>query len=384
MPKIIRITTSPMALRHLLHGQMRYMKEQGFEVIMISADGKERAEVIEYESCAHIIVPMTRLITPFQDLSCLYQLIKIFKREKPDIVHTHTPKAGLLGMLAARICSVKIKIHTVAGLPLMVEKGFKFQLLKLVEKATYAAANHVWPNSYSLKNYIEKNYLAKSKKLDVIGIGSSNGIDLNKFDNNNLAENVLADVRDQINFSQGNIYLLFVGRMVTDKGISELVGSFKKLSKGNSKLQLILVGPFEAELDPLPHDILKEISLNPNIKHIPWSNNIAAFMAICDYFIFPSHREGFPNVLLQAGAIGIPVICSDISGNIDLITDHQTGRLFKCGDENALTQQLLQALNNDSQSLLMANNLSFYIHQNFDQQEIWRIIYEKYIELIKD
>ena len=130
--KLIRITTVPMSLLYLLPGQMDFMKKQGYEVLMISADGKELPDVIEREKCRHIIVPMTRKITPFQDLKCLLKLIKIFKTEKPDIVHTHTPKAGLLGMIAAKICFVKIRIHTVAGLPLMAETGFKYQLLKSI------------------------------------------------------------------------------------------------------------------------------------------------------------------------------------------------------------------------------------------------------------
>ena len=136
-----------MALSYLLPGQMHFMASHGFDVLMISADGKELPAVIEKEQCRHMIVPMTRKITPIQDLKCLFQLIRIFKKEKPDIVHTHTPKAGLLGMLAAKYCGIKVRIHTVAGLPLMVEKGFKYQLLKFIEKLTYAAASQVWPNS---------------------------------------------------------------------------------------------------------------------------------------------------------------------------------------------------------------------------------------------
>jgi hypothetical protein len=160
-----------MALRYLLPGQMNFMAANGFEVLMISADGKELAEVIEKEQCRHIIVPMTRKITPFRDLGCLFKLIRIFRKERPDIVHTHTPKAGLLGMLAAKICGVKTRIHTVAGLPLMVETGFKYRLLKFIEKLTYAAANHVWPNSNSLMQFISENNLCKQNKLQIIAKG---------------------------------------------------------------------------------------------------------------------------------------------------------------------------------------------------------------------
>ena len=163
LKKLIRITTVPMALRYLLPGQMQFMQQHGFDVLMISADGPELSEVIKNEGCRHVIVPMTRKITPWQDLKCLYSLVKIFKKEKPDIVHTHTPKAGLLGMLAAKLSGVKVRIHTVAGMPLMVEKGFKLKLLTFIEKLTYWAANHVWPNSGSLYNYITQHRLTTQK-----------------------------------------------------------------------------------------------------------------------------------------------------------------------------------------------------------------------------
>ena len=169
-----------MALRYLLPGQMHFMCNNGFDVLMISADGKELAAVIENEKCRHIIVPMTRKITPFQDLTCLIRLIKIFRKEKPDIVHTHTPKAGLLGMLAAKICGIKTRIHTVAGLPLMAETGIKYQLLHFIERLTYSAANQVWPNSQSLMNFIAQKKLCKPTKLKMIGKGSSNGININR------------------------------------------------------------------------------------------------------------------------------------------------------------------------------------------------------------
>ena len=170
-----------MALRYLLPGQMHFMATNGFDVLMISADGKELADVIAHEKCRHLIVPMTSKITPLQDVKCLFQLVNILRKEKPGIVHTHTPKAGLLGMLAAKICGVKVRIHTVAGLPLMVETGFKYQLLKFIEKLTYGAATQVWPNSNSLMQVITKNKLCKATKLKIIGKGSTNGININRF-----------------------------------------------------------------------------------------------------------------------------------------------------------------------------------------------------------
>lgn len=384
MPKIIRITTSPLALKYLLSGQMKFMKGKGFEVIMISADGKEVKDVIKSEGCKHVIVPMTRRITPLKDFICLVQLIRIFKREKPDIVHSHTPKAGLLGMMAAYFCSVKIRIHTVAGLPLMSASGLKLSVLKMIEKLTYSCATHIWPNSFSLKKYIEENNFVKSEKLEVIGKGSSNGIDLSKFDKDNISNNLINEIKTIIGYSLEKIYLLFVGRMVGDKGISELVRSFKKLSFNYPCLSLILVGPFEEELDPLPVDILQEIKNNESITHIEWSEQVAALMATCNYFIFPSHREGFPNVLLQAGAIGIPVICSEIPGNIDIVDDGITGYLFRINDEKSLEKAILRGLLNPEKAQKNSVLLKKNIFENFDRNKLWFLILEKYNKLLQD
>src|SRR5688572_9566085 len=175
--KLIRITTVPIALKYLLAGQMRFLSQHGFNVIMASADGEGRQDTIQQEGCEHHIIPMTRKITPFADLGSLWKLYRFFKKERPDIVHSHTPKAGLLAMLAARYAGVPIRVHTIAGLRFMTAKGGTRKLLVAMEKLTARAATHVWPNSFSLLEYIQKNKLVDQKELDVIGSGSSNGID---------------------------------------------------------------------------------------------------------------------------------------------------------------------------------------------------------------
>ena len=381
--KLIRITTVPMALRYLLPGQMKYMQQNGFEVIMISAQGKELSDVIETEQCRHITVPMTRKITPLQDLNCLIKLIKIFKKEKPDIVHSHTPKAGLLGMLAAKICGVKIRIHTVAGMPLMVEKGFKLQLLKFIEKLTYKAASNVWPNSNSLQNYIVTNNFAPSKKLKVIARGSTNGINLARFNKTVLEPKVLQEIKDSISYSKQFIYLLCIGRLVADKGIVELVNVFSTLQKKQPQLKLILVGNFEEDLDPLPQTILQQIKTDPNIIHITWTQEVEYFMHVANYFIFPSHREGFPNVLLQAGAMQLPIICSTIPGNIDIVQHQQTGLLFECGHRQHMATQLEFAIENPVVMQEMAARLIQIIEKDFRRQNIWESVLQQYRYLLK-
>ena len=380
--KLIRITTVPMALRYLLPGQMHFMASNGFDVLMISADGKELAEVIEKEKCRHIIVPMTRKITPLQDLNCLFQLINIFRKERPDIVHTHTPKAGLLGMLAARICGVKTRIHTVAGLPLMVETGFKYQLLKFIEKLTYAAAGHVWPNSNSLMQFIIDNKLCKTSKLKIIGKGSTNGININRFNKEALDEKIMTEIKTQLNFTDHKKYLLCIGRLVKDKGIVELVHVFNQLQKSDNNLILILVGEYENALDPLPADTLQEIEMNPSIIHINWTNQVEYYMQIAGLFVFPSHREGFPNVLLQAGAMKLPVICSRITGNIDIVTNNETGLIFDSGNEQQMLQHLQYALVHQPQMDRMAKHLQEEIQVNYRQENIWQNMLDAYKTLV--
>ncbi|MBK6634325.1 MAG: glycosyltransferase family 4 protein [Chitinophagaceae bacterium] len=380
--KLIRITTVPMALRYLLPGQMRFMAANGFDVLMISADGKELADVIENEQCPHMIVPMTRKITPLQDLKCLYRLIKIFRKEKPDIVHTHTPKAGLLGMLAAKFSGVKTRIHTVAGLPLMAETGFKYHLLIFIEKLTYAAASNVWPNSYSLLQFITEKKLCKPAKLHIIAKGSTNGININRFNEAALDENGVREIKQQVNFSDDHTYLLCIGRLVKDKGIVELVYVFTLLQQHNNNLHLILVGEFEAGLDPLPERTLQEIKTNPFITHINWSNRVEYFMYIADLFVFPSHREGFPNVLLQAGAMGLPVICSHITGNIDIVTNNETGLIFEKGNEQQMLKHLQYALEHPQQMQMMAQQLQQVINKNYRQENIWQNMLQAYKSLV--
>src|SRR5450432_3492644 len=200
MPKLIRITTAPLSLKYLLFNQMRYMKENGFDVIMVSSEGKEWPDLLENEGCDYRIVHMTRKITPFRDLRSLWKLYRLFRKEKPDIVHSHTPKAGLLAMLAAKFAGIRIRVHTIAGLRFMTATGMKRRILVFMEKITGKAAKEVWPNSYSLLNYIREHRLVKEKKLEVIGHGSSNGVNLNRFTIAALKPEKLAEIKQLIGY----------------------------------------------------------------------------------------------------------------------------------------------------------------------------------------
>lgn len=378
---LIRITTVPMAFKVLLAGQPRFMSNNGFNVIMISADGKEARDLESEEGCKHIIVPMTRRITPFQDIISFFKLRKVIKKNKPDIVHTHTPKAGLLGMLAAKSLGVKIRIHTVGGLPLIIETGFKRKLLMLTEKLTYYGATEVWPNSRSMMNFIIDEKMATPEKLAVIDNGSTNGIDLKKFSRQNLNEETKKKIEDSLPPING-LKILCVGRMVKDKGIEELVAVFEKLQKQYA-LQLILVGPFEPHLDPLSSETLDTIINNPAITHISWSDAIEYYMALADIFIHPSHREGFPNVILQAGAMHLPVICSNIPGNADIIQDQKTGLMFEVKNVADLYIKLKFAMENKERTQKIAHTLFEEVTQLYSRKRIHEVILDTYNRLLQ-
>lgn len=382
MPKIIRITTVPISLKLLLAGQMKFMKEQDWDVLMVSADGRELPHVIKAEGVRHEIIPFTRKITPIQDLKCLWQLYQLIKKERPDIVHTHTPKAGLLGMIAAKLAGVRVRIHTLAGIPYMVAEGSKKGLLQKMEKITYNNATHVWPNSNQLKKFVIKNNLCPADKLNVIGKGSSNGVDLEKFNRGVLKENHLVAATMRIMPGEDDFIILSVGRLVKDKGIQELVDAFLS-SKIVGKSKLVLLGSFEQDLNPLDPETIKIITDHPRIVQIDWSDHVAHYLALADVLVHPSHREGFPNVLLEAGAMEVPVICSDIIGNTDLITQQKTGLIFPVKNVEILKEALEFSYVKRDKMAELANNLFLEVCENYERTKIQEEIFAQYQLVLK-
>jgi len=362
---------------------MRFMQENGFEVIMVSADSPELNDVKAYEQCRHEIVPMTRKITPFRDLLALIRLTLLIRRIKPDIVHSHTPKAGLLAMTAARFAGVKVRIHTIAGLRFMTVKGFTRKVLVWMEKLTAASATHVWPNSYSLLEYVRENKLVPERKLRVIGKGSSNGIDLSRYSPQVPPPEKVKATKEKIGYQDDLIYFLSVGRIVHDKGIDELVSAFVRCYEANDKVRLIMVGSFEDELDPVSDKARNLLQNHPGIIMAGWSDAVEYYMLFAYALLHPSHREGFPNVVLQAGAMGCPVICSRIEGNVDIVEDGVTGMLFEKGDEDQLYERLCIAVKSPEKIQGYAGNLRRKIETWFDQRIVFGLLKEAYTELLE-
>lgn len=384
MYKLIRITTVPISLDKLLEGQLRFMSDY-YKVIAISADKSKLEEVGKKEGVEVFEVNLTRKITPIQDLRAVYNLYKFFKKEKPFIVHTHTPKAGLAGMTASYLAKVPNRLHTVAGLPLTVATGLKRKMLGLVEKLTCFCATKVYPNSKGLQEIILENKFTSPKKLKIIGNGSSNGINTEHFNPSLYTEEDKFKLKQQLGIAKEDFVFIFVGRLVGDKGINELVTAFDKLSTENKNIKLLLVGPEEKELDPLKDKTLAIISSNKNIISVGFQKDVRLYFAISDALAFPSYREGFPNVVMQAGATGIPSIVSNINGCNEIIKEGINGSIIPVKNVEYLKITMLDYLKKSKDDIkAMGTQARQMIVNNYDREKIWQALLEEYQSLDKD
>lgn len=375
-PKLIRVTTVPISLDKLLEGQLKFMSDYYNVTAISSAENNYLKQIADREGVAFHPIELTRAITPLQDLKSLWEMYHFLKKEKPQIIHSHTPKAGTISMLAAKMAGVPIRLHTVAGLPLMEATGLKRKLLNAVEKITYWAATKVLPNSEGLKEIILKEGFCRENKLEVIGKGSSNGIDTSYFDPKLYDEDFKNNLRKSLQINANDFVYIFVGRIVKDKGIVELVQAFKNLD--NPKTKLILVGSFEHELDPLPPATIKEIESNPQIIQTGWQKDVRPYLAISNVLTFPSYREGFPNVVMQAGAMGLPAIVSDINGCNEIIQTDQNGIIIPVKDSVSLQLAMNELLLKQQLFNKMKSEARIRIKSNYKRDFIWREIHSMY------
>jgi glycosyltransferase involved in cell wall biosynthesis len=378
--KIIRITTSSGSLRSLLKGQLRFMN-QHYEIIGVATSGIGIDQVREREGIQTIAIDMTRHISPIQDLIATYKLYKLIKKEEPFAVHTHTPKAGTLGMLASRLAGVKHRLHTIAGMPLLVEKGIKRKILNVVEKFTYKNATVVLPNSNGLYNIIIEKKLAKPEKLKVIGNGSSNGINTTHFNSINISDEDKRNLRGSLNYSDDDIIFIFIGRLVKDKGTNELIQAFCELNGANNKCKLLLVGLYEQHMDPLNKNTSDLIESNDAINFVGRQADVRPYLAISNVLTFPSYREGFPNVVLEAGAMGLPSIVTNINGCNEIIEDQFNGLIIPVRDVESLLTAMKFMINNPDKRKRMASNARTKIVSNYEQDYVWNEILKLYNSL---
>jgi glycosyltransferase involved in cell wall biosynthesis len=380
--KIVRTSTIPLSLNVLLKGQLKFLNES-YEVVGISSEGQLLDEVKQREGIKTISVNMERGISPLKDLNSLYKLYKVLKTEKPIIVHSITPKAGLLTMLSGKMAGVPIRIHTFTGLIFPTRKGVVQKLLISMDKLLCSAATHIYPEGEGVKKDLI-NYNITSKALRVIGNGNVNGIDLEHFSPKQVSETQKEQLRKELKIEEGDFVFVFVGRLVGDKGINELVKAFSLLNKDGKRSKLLLVGPLEQELDPLAPETLNEINNNPDILSVGFQKDVRPYFAISDALAFPSYREGFPNVVMQAGAMELPSIVSDINGCNEIIREGQNGVIVPVKNSEKLNEAMERMIADKDFYQQLKMNAREMIESRYEQSVIWDALLCEYKKLIKE
>lgn len=366
--KIIRTTTVPGSMNAFCRGLLRELQEKdGYEVVAVSSPGTSLDEIAEREGVRTYAIPMERHISPLKDLKSLWGLIKVFHKEKPTMVHSMTPKAGLLSMLAAWITRVPVRLHTFTGLVFPTAIGLKQEILILTDRLTCACATHIVPEGEGVKNDLISYHITK-KPLKVLGHGNVRGIDLEHY-NPYLPD---VQVKAAKIRKEGTFTFIFIGRLVRDKGINELVNAFSRLNSHYPHTRILLVGAYEENLDPLEPETLAEIKRNPAIEPVGRQNDVRPWLAASDAFVFPSYREGFPNVVIEAGAMGLPSIVTNINGSREIIINgkngviipsHSIDELRQAMEHFILDKHLVKNLSSEARALVASRYEQGYVRQ---------------------
>ena len=362
--KVIRSTTVPRSLgffRNSVHG----LKEMGAEQIVLSSPGNSLDEFAAVHGLRGIGVPMEHHISPFKDLKSVWRLIRVFRKERPMMVHSMTPKAGLLCMLAAWICRVPVRVHTFTGLVFPTSTGLKRRILMVTDWLTCACATHVI-------HYITR------KPIEVLGNGNVRGIDLEKFNPSD------AGVREESQKLRRTdcFTFIFVGRLVGDKGINELVDAFVRLNKEFPASRLLLVGKSEADLDPLKPATVQAIESNPAIEAVGQQKDVRPWLLASDAFVLPSYREGFPNVVIEAGAMGLPSIVTDINGSREIIIEGRNGTVIPSHDADALYDAMYRFVTDPKYLEKLSSDARDLIASRFDHRYVTQCLLDFYKQIL--
>jgi glycosyltransferase involved in cell wall biosynthesis len=382
MPKLIRIATSPISFKLLAEGQNDLLRKNGWEVLLVSADRREISQILKSEGCKHQIIPFTeKQFAPIQDLKCLLSLVNLFKKERPDIVHSHTAKAGWLSMLAAKFAGVKTRIYSPSESSLISSKHKPNLLHQKMEQITFELATDIWIDSLGLKSLILDRGLCTMEKLHIHHRGSSNGIDLSKFNRYILQENHLVAATMRILPNPDDFIVLYVGGNGSDSGLEVLIKSFSSFQFQN-QAKLVILGEFDQNLLVISPEMKAAMVQNPRIIQVDRKDHVEYYMALSDVLVHPSTSLEFQNVLLEAGAMQLPIICSDGAGNRNLISSSY-GLIFPSGDDQALKEGLEFAFVKKQKMAQLAENLFQVIERDYARATIHQEILDAYLQRLE-
>ena len=373
--KIIRTSTVATSLNTFCRGTLRDLSRL-YDVVAVSTPDHELQEIAQREGIRVIGVPMSRPIAPLRDLVSLWRLIRVFRRERPTMVHSITPKAGLLSMIAAWICRVPIRLHTFTGLVFPTATGLKKRILILTDRITCACATHIVPEGEGVKADLI-NYNITRKPLQVLGYGNIRGIDLDHYRRSPEVMEKALTLRKPNRFT-----FVFIGRVVRDKGIDELVEAFSLLHSEHPQTRLILVGRAEDNLDPVSPNTRRTIASHPAIEAVGNQSDVRPWLAASDALVFPSYREGFPNVVIEAGALDLPSIVTDINGSREIIVHGQNGIIVPPRNAQALLQAMTQFVQNPQATQAMALKARQMIASRFEKSFVQKCLFDYYNQIL--
>jgi glycosyltransferase involved in cell wall biosynthesis len=378
-PRVAHVTTVDLSLRYLLLNQLERIRDEGYEVVGISADGPDVAEV-EARGIPHFAVPMTRRFTPLADLRALWALIRIMRRERFDVVHTHTPKAGLLGQLAARLSGVPVVVNTLHGF--YFHEGTKPLARRFyvwMERVAARCSDTILSqNKEDIATAIDER-IASTDLLKWLG----NGIDVRRFDRRRLSDEALTSLRHEIGLDPDAPVVGFVGRLVEEKGILDLLEATALLAKRVPDVQLLVVGPYDEEKpDALRPDIAKRYGVSERCHFLGMRQDMPELYALMSVLVLPSYREGFPRAPMEASAMGVPAVVTDIRGCREAVENGVNGLLFPVGDPRALADSLTSILTDDAQREEMGRAGRAMAEARFDEQKVFERVLQEYERLL--
>ncbi|EJM44042.1 glycosyltransferase [Pseudomonas sp. GM33] len=339
--KIARVSTVPFFVLTQLKAQIDALAASGAAVTVIASYDEMSSQLAE--STNYIPVNIERKINPVKDFLSLISLVKVFRSKKFNVVHSTTPKAGLLCAIAGFLSGTEVRLHTFTGQPWVTMGGAKKLILKFCDKIIGLLNTHCYADSISQKNFLVSSGVIKAEKISVLGSGSLAGINLDRFDSSRYSVEELTDLRSGLGIPEDSKILLFVGRVTPDKGVRELLSAFGEILRTDKSVFLILVGPFEADAENIVASA-SEDDLSRNLKVVGYSNEPEKYMALADLLCLPSYREGFGTVVIEAAAMGTPTVGTDIYGLSDAIVNGETGILVPVRDPASLKQAIVSIL----------------------------------------
>lgn len=380
MKKKFFITTTVARTLFFFRGQA-WLWQQEFDVCAISSEKDRLVTFANEERIRYKYIPMHREISVWADFVCLLSFIWLFLKERPYVVHGNTPKASMLSMLAAWITRRPVRIYMCHGLRYQTTSGFLRKILMFMEKVSCTCANQVICVSEGVKEQLVKDGLCDKKKAKVVRYGTAGGVDVNYFSREALDSGV--DVRQQLGIERSAFVFCFVGRVVRDKGINELVHAFNRLSAYNDSVHLILVGPSEDDLDPITDETKSIISGNIRVHAVGRQADVRPYLAASNAFVLPSYREGVGMVLLEANAMDVPCIASDITGCRDVVEPMVNGELIPSKDEMALYEKMKEWTEHPKKVGMMARKCRDYVIARYKKEDVAAAYFEEYKRLAR-